>query len=141
MVQQGGQGTLADLVSPPVLLATHAGWLFADPHRHVPRGHQESSAGQLGLKLREDCGRYAASLDWASLRHDQTDRTQEAAVSNPILALVGVKDVVFHQNGEHLTNLWRIAQLSSFLRSNLHVFAHVSKQLLFSMLPPSQPVN
>ena len=47
MVQQGGQATLAAHV--PVQLATLAGWLFADPHRHVPWGHQESSAGQLGL--------------------------------------------------------------------------------------------
>ena len=68
-----------------VRLLSLAGRLSAHPHRHVPRRHQKPAPGRCSAR----------------------EMGFGLCLREPRFT---VQDIVFHQNGEHLTNLWPSSQ-------------------------------
>ena len=99
MVQPGGWLDAWTMVEPRH--GSWPGWLLAGPHRHVPWGHQESSTGVLlaGWSVLIPKVRTCPSPTNVARGHVAKIRYNSGCTCSD-------EDVVFHQNGEHLTNLW-----------------------------------
>ena len=123
-LQPSGRTERPSLPLPSVLFLEDClcwtGWLFANSHRHVPWGHQKSTTGEgqstlfVGggclsnlslIQSQRIC--HHVCLSFRTVIPDTSPDVESNFISlfRSPRALFS-EDVVFHQNGEHLTNLW-----------------------------------